>query len=456
MPSINNALPAGTPLNNHRYEVVETLSHGGFGITYLVREVATGRLLAMKEFFVSKVCMRDTESPRVGVTSPENEVEVADFRQKFLKEARTISQFRENPHIIDVFDVFEENDTAYYVMAYIAGGTLQQLVERAGRLAEEKALDYIRQMADALRYIHSRQYVHLDVKPSNAMLNSHGEVVLIDFGVSKHYDHQTGHETTATPVARSAGYAPMEQYTQEVHQFSPATDIYSLGATLWFLLSGQRPPEAHTLMEDGLPSQPQGVSDQTWAAITAAMQPARRQRPQTIDAFLQLLPSNAPQIPESEVTVISSQPPKKKAAARKTATKPSLPVIDDFNDLRLPEWCRKVYWANVFSLCLIIFTAFVEVRKMIGLEYAKEETLGAAIVAAIGLFACYKFYHLKWWSPFLLTLANFLAPILASVDSHSKIEGPQAIFLLLGIFTLAPLLLSIIIIFKNGFKAFHR
>ena len=130
---------------------------------------------------------------------------------------------------------------------------------------------------------------HLDVKPGNILLDENRNAVLIDFGLSKRYDEE-GNQTSTTPVGISHGYAPLEQYKKGgVGTFSPATDIYSLGATLYKLLTGQTPPEATELMDEELPSLPANISPATVSAIKKAMQVGRKSRSQNIKEFLSLL-----------------------------------------------------------------------------------------------------------------------------------------------------------------------
>ena len=279
-------LKPGTKLQGGKYEILSTLGQGGFGITYEAVHVSLARKVAIKEFFMKDCCERDNESSIVTVPTSSNRELVSKFKGKFLREARTIAAY-DHTHIIRVIDVFEENGTAYYVMDKLPGGSLANKVKKEGPLFEAQAEKYIRQVADALAYIHERNTVHLDVKPSNILLNGKGEAVLIDFGISKHYD-KAGEQTSSTPVGISKGYAPLEQGRDgDVSQFGPSTDIYALGATLYHLVSGQVPPEASIVVEEGL-DRPQGVSDRIWNVIDNSMQPKRKDRPQSIAEFLML------------------------------------------------------------------------------------------------------------------------------------------------------------------------
>lgn len=266
------------------------LGQGGFGITYEGIQTGLNRRVAIKEFFMRDYCDRDssglqvTDVGTVGTLSM-----VALFREKFVKEAQLIASMSNAPHVVRIYDIFQENGTAYYVMEYIEGGSLQQLVKQQGTLNEKRTLQLIRQTAEALSALHQKQTMHLDVKPANILLrkdqNGNDDVVLIDFGVSKHYDGQ-GHQTTTTPVGFSKGYAPIEQYREGgVGQFSPASDVYSLGATLYYLLTATTPPEASDLLEEPI-QQPKGITNATWKVISRAMQATRKNRYQAMEEMM--------------------------------------------------------------------------------------------------------------------------------------------------------------------------
>lgn len=305
------SLPVGSTLMQGKYRIVAVLGQGGFGITYKGEHTMLGTTVAIKEFFMKGACERDENSTHV-TTSQSNSELASRFRTKFLKEAKTLAALK-HPNIIRVFDVFEDNGTAYYVMDYIEGNNLSDIVEGKGRLSEPLALKYIRQVANALNYLHQKKLLHLDVKPANILLDKNtGNAILIDFGVSKQYD-QDGQQTSTTPPAISKGYSPVEQYAQgsNVKTFSPATDIYSLAATLYKLVTGNTPPESNLLLneDEQLPPYPSNVSEVTRNAIAECLQ-TRKKRPQSISEFLQLLdsePISNTDTPEEEDTILKSQ-----------------------------------------------------------------------------------------------------------------------------------------------------
>lgn len=282
-------LKQGTLLQGGKYRIEKVLGQGGFGITYIATDTRLGRQICVKEFFMKDYCNREQDTSHVSVASEGAREQVDKYRAKFVKEARLISSMN-NPHIITIFDIFEENGSAYYTMEYLGGGSLKTLVEQNSALSEHLALKYISEIADALSYLHKQKVMHLDVKPSNIMLDSRGRAVLIDFGISKRYDHDGG-QTSSTPVGISKGYAPMEQYNLSgVSTFSPETDIYSLGATLYFLLTGQSPKEANVINEEGLGELPRHISRKVRQAITHAMQPRRKDRTSSVEDFVKELP----------------------------------------------------------------------------------------------------------------------------------------------------------------------
>jgi len=243
---------------------------------------------AIKEFFIKDFCNRDEETCHVTVATKGKTQLVNRIKAKFVDEAIALSHMN-HPNIIHVVDVFEENDTVYYVMNYIEGCSLNEMVKMTGPLSEEKALKYIFQICNALRFLHSHSRLHLDLKPSNIMIDGDDHAILIDFGASKQYDEEDG-ENTSTLLGRTPGYAPLEQMGNDVVKFTPATDIYALGATLYKLLTGITPLGANLLAcgEKLTPLSP-SISVQTRNAIAIAMNVNKADRPQSIHEFAGML-----------------------------------------------------------------------------------------------------------------------------------------------------------------------
>lgn len=282
---MSQGLKQGSTLYNGNYRIERVLGQGGFGITYLAVDLNLDRMVAIKEFFPKDYCDREGSTSHVTLGTKHTGEFVNKLKAKFLKEARNIAKF-DHPGIIKIYSAFEDNNTAYYVMEYIDGESLSDKVKRDGPIDENEALRYIIKIGSALNYVHSRQINHLDVKPGNIMVRkSDNEPILIDFGLSKQYDTE-GHETSTTPTGISHGYAPMEQYSEGgVKEFSPQTDLYSLAATLYYLLSGTIPPQASRLIDEKL-TFPSVISGNLRWPIEKAMSSARRNRQETVAKFL--------------------------------------------------------------------------------------------------------------------------------------------------------------------------
>ncbi len=287
-------LQAGTLLKGGDYRIISTIGQGGFGITYLAEQTSLGARVCIKEFFAKELCHRVSGNSIAAISySTQESMEV--FKRKFLNEARKLSQMR-HANIVNVRDLFEENGTAYYVMEYIEGESLSQRIKREGRLDEQSARRYISEVAAALGYLHNRNMLHLDIKPANIMLRKEDDsVVVIDFGLAKHYDPKTGKQTTVYLGAGTPGYSPFEQSLSGggVIEFTAATDIYSLGATLFAMVMGQRPPEAAIIPNEGLPVLPANLSESLRRTIQKSMTYSNKQRTQSIAEFMSLLDGGA-------------------------------------------------------------------------------------------------------------------------------------------------------------------
>lgn len=298
----DNTLVPGTLLKGGKYKIERVLGQGTFGITYLAScnvevEGQLGKMnvdinVAVKEFFMADINRRLGGSTAVEGSTGQL---FADYRKKFRREAEHLASLR-HPNIVQVLDVFDDNNTVYYVMQYIDGGSLDAYIQSRGCLPEAKVKTIAANIADALHYMHSRHMLHLDLKPANIMLDREGKVHLIDFGLSKQYGTDGLPESSTSIGAGTPGYAPLEQSAHTDNTFQPSIDVYALGATMYKMLTGQRPPEASTILNDGFPRPlllQHGVS--AWMAdiIEKAMSPQRRNRYADTEDLLLALTSNS-------------------------------------------------------------------------------------------------------------------------------------------------------------------
>lgn len=295
-------LKNGTLLKNGTYRIERALGHGTFGITYLAtaKYYADGNLgrrevemqVAIKEFFMDNLNTRSSNGSRVEGSSGTLFI---NYRKKFRKEAENLGKLS-HPHIVKIFDVFDENDTSYYVMEYLGGTNLDDYIKFSGRINENEAISIISQIGAALDYMHSNKMLHLDVKPKNVMHSHNSFVHLIDFGLSKQYSANDEPETSTTIGLGTPGYAPLEQGQGKKDGTFPVTvDVYALGATLFKMLTGMLPPEATVVLNDGFPREElirAGVSLPTAKAIEKAMSPAKRNRYQSVNEFIRVLAEN--------------------------------------------------------------------------------------------------------------------------------------------------------------------
>lgn len=240
------SIPSGETLNKGKYIIHSTLGSGGFGITYLATDNNPessfyGKKVAIKELFIQEYCYRNPLNKEIVVTTTSKGIEILQYaRNKFIGEIAKIRMCN-NPNIIQILDTFEENNTYYYVMEYLSGGSLEDRIQQHGPLSEEESIKYIKDVANALKDMHQMHLLHLDIKPTNILLRETGEAVLIDFGSCKHYD-SLGYESTRNPLVYSYNFASPEQIANKhLAQFLPQVDIYALGQTLYYLLSNELP-----------------------------------------------------------------------------------------------------------------------------------------------------------------------------------------------------------------------
>ena len=294
-------LPNGYLLQKGKYKLKQVIGQGGFGITYkgIWHTEVKGSLGAMrtevpvciKEYFFKDYCVRDAYSFRVKVHSDTGKLLFDKFKEKLIKEAKILSEVH-HPYIVNVLEVFEENNTAYIAMEYIAGNSLKDKLAKEGMLPEAEVLRYIHQIGEASQFVHQKNILHLDIKPSNILIDKDNNARLIDFGVSKRYDVGE-QETSTTMLTLSKGFASIEQYDNEgIQSFSPCPDIYSLGATMYNLLTGKIPTESILRATRPL-ARPRelnpAISEQTEQVILKAMEIIPANRYQSVEEMMNAL-----------------------------------------------------------------------------------------------------------------------------------------------------------------------
>ncbi len=281
----NNTLNAGSVLKNGQfgqYVILRHLASGGFGNTYLAQRVADKLQVAIKEFFMSGVNDRDATTSRVTVSNSDSEPMFRAQLDKFKKEAGRVAIMR-NEHIVRLYDYFEENDTAYYVMEYVDGQSLGERLKALNHaLPENEVANYFMQVLEALAEVHGKRIWHLDIKPGNILITKNGVAKLIDFGASKQLN--MAGQVTRSAMCYTPGYAPVEQVAEEMDKFGPWTDFYALGATLYNLLTGLKPPSTSDITERGMAAFrfPPNVSNRMKNMIFWLMRPNRGERPQSV------------------------------------------------------------------------------------------------------------------------------------------------------------------------------
>lgn len=273
-----------------RYYIGRALGQGGFGVTYLARDLRLDRLVAIKEYLPRDQCSRRADRTTVHSFSGEKSDEFRYGLATFLNEARNVARLGGHPNIVTITDYAEANGTAYMVMEYIPGITLKQyLLEHGKKIPYHLASEIVLHTMAGLMRTHEAGLIHRDVSPDNVLLSSLGPVKLIDFGAAR---QAIGEKSQNLTMVLKPGYAPEEQYRSKGVQ-GPWTDVYATAATLYRCVTGQVPPAApDRLAEDELirpSSLCQDISETAEAALLMALTVRAQGRFQTIRAFQQAL-----------------------------------------------------------------------------------------------------------------------------------------------------------------------
>ena len=224
-----------------KYIIGKALGRGGFGATYVAYSADLKKAVAVKEYFPINISYRTKGEEELKVISKEKLELFEQGANRFFEEAKTIAMFNSNPNIVSVYEFFHANGTVYYSMEYLKGTDLKKYIARkGGRLGEAETVEITLQLCNALNEIHNARVLHRDITPDNIFICDDGCVKLIDFGASKQVlsDLQAGFSAVL-----KQGFAPIEQYTKNGVQ-GVGTDIYALGATIYYMLTGTVPPDA--------------------------------------------------------------------------------------------------------------------------------------------------------------------------------------------------------------------
>ena len=240
-------LTPGTILANH-FIVGNAIGFGGFGITYKCFDTTLGVVVAVKEFYPAGLVNRAPGECSVGLLSGDKQNQYQAQLKRFLMEAQSIAQFGKAKDIVNVYDFFEQNGTAYIVMEYLRGKPLSRYAkDHGGKISVSAAINVIMKMCEALSYVHGAGMVHRDISPDNIFVEKTGKIKLIDFGAAR---ESYGNEEKTLSIVLKPNYAPPEQFRKKSRQ-GPWTDVYALGATVYKLLTGRTPDQAiDRIMED--------------------------------------------------------------------------------------------------------------------------------------------------------------------------------------------------------------
>ncbi len=319
LPSESFSLTAGSVLKE-RYMLGRVLGNGGFGITYIGYDKSLQRKIAVKEYFPTECASRQTGAARVEPYGGERGERYAAGLESFTAEARRLANLTSIEGVVDVYDVFKENNTAYIVMEYLSGETVKEMLNRRKTLGFGTTMNIIVPVLQSLTKVHKEGLIHRDISPENIMRTTQGKIMLIDFGAARRNSLSV---SKSLSVILKPGYAPIEQYDNKLDQAS-WTDVYATAATMYKMLTGVTPDNSNSrLLQDTLvpPSElNEKLPKELDPILARALAVKPEDRTQTAQEFLnQLLTIKDPK---------KQKPPAAKKSAKGPVTKT---VITDKN-----------------------------------------------------------------------------------------------------------------------------
>jgi len=324
-PEYVGGLPPGCLLNE--YQIERVLGHGGFGVTYLARDTMLQKAVAVKEYLPMEWAVRTTGNT-VSVRAESDRQAFEQGLTSFLNEARVLARFS-HPNLIPVYRFFQANSTAYFVMDYAEGETLKGAIKKSGGLSEEKIKHLLIPVLNGLEGVHKAGILHRDIKPENILVRNDGTAVLIDFGAAR---YAMGSKSRAITSVLTAGYAPIEQYSTSSQQ-GPWTDIYAMGAVMYYAIAGRKPIDAVARIHDDphVTATLAGkgrYSPEFLAAVDWALRVRADERPQSVADWksalegVQLAPEFAPAAPSEPTRAQPTRP----AVTTRVAPPPAEPT----------------------------------------------------------------------------------------------------------------------------------
>ncbi|MBI2993362.1 MAG: SEL1-like repeat protein [Gammaproteobacteria bacterium] len=343
------------------YEIREILGQGGFGITYLAVDRNLAHEVAIKEYMPVDLATRTVEGS-VAPLAPDREQAYRWGLERFLDEARTIGQFK-HPNIVRVRNVFEANNTAYMVMDYELGETLQEILSRRKVLDEEDVATVVFPIIDGMKHVHAHGFIHRDIKPGNIFIRVDGDPVLLDFGSARQAVEQSRGSLTSI---FSKGYAPIEQYNNQEEQ-GPWTDIYAFGATMYRAIAGVPPADAidrssaisvagHDTYVSAVEIGAGRYSQSLLEAIDSAMKFRRHERPQSISELQAVLHGQkGAESPITATVPITDAAPTPRTSPSESATEQELEVESPPVDERLAKMIEFAEGGDAEAQCELAF-----------------------------------------------------------------------------------------------------
>jgi serine/threonine-protein kinase len=415
---------AGQLLHNGKYEILEVLGRGGFGLTYKARH----RQLTLEVVIKTPDILqkRDTE--------------YEDYVRQFEAEGRKLAKFSQTPHahIVRISDFFTEGQVPCLVMDFIQGQTLMERVKTQGKLSEAECLKYIRQIGSALEAVHQAGMVHRDAHPGNIMIQPNGNAILIDFGIAKEIIPAG---SSSTDYAANPSFAPYEQiYGGSKANRQPSVDIYALAASFYYAVTGQKPtPSMERRLENRPLTSPKEInrnlSDHLNKAITLGMALEKENRPQSMSDWLQQLESPPPPVEEKyrQEKVNPPQPRKEPKVAETKA-----PVNPKPSDNSLQKKLKALPWGWLIGVFLVygvigffLFVAASPPRRIIAVAVAMAVLMPGAATSHL-VFSAYFFvlfpFFLGWmtiivwnsWSLGIFIGTAFGVILFLAVAHHEK------------------------------------